>query len=110
MYEYTATVTRVVDGDTVWLNIDLGMDTYTNKSIRIYGIDAPEMSTDAGKRSKAAVENLLPIGTLVLLHTIKDRREKYGRYLGEITVGDDLDLGSWMVEKGLAKPYDGGAR
>lgn len=110
MYEYTATVLRVVDGDTVWLDIDLGMDTYTRKSIRIYGIDAPELSTEAGKEAKVAVQKLLPVGSLVLLHTIKDHKEKYGRYLGEIFLDDDVDLGSLLIEKGLAKPYDGGAR
>lgn len=50
MYEYRATVIRVIDGDTVDLRIDLGFDASINVRVRLDGIDAPVRAYDGGAR------------------------------------------------------------
>lgn len=105
-YEYAARVIRVVDADTVWLAVDLGFDTHSNFSIRLFGINAPEVSTDEGKAARDHVSRLLPPGAVVVLKTIKDKKEKYGRYLGIIYHdGPELSLNDHLVAEGMALPY-----
>lgn len=102
MYEYFATIDKVVDGDTVHVTIDLGLDCAIKATIRISGIDAPEISTDAGKAAKEYASSLLPVGERVVLRTIKDKREKFGRYLGIILTGPGTDFATQMVKAGHA--------
>ena len=92
MYEYSATIRRWVDGDTVDVTLDLGFDILYNNRIRLYGINTPESRTrdlEEKKRGLAAKDRVLelcPIGTDVTLKTSKDAEGKYGRILGEIYV------------------------
>jgi micrococcal nuclease len=85
IYIYKAELVRVVDGDTVDLIIDLGFDTSRKERFRLYGIDAPEVNTLAGKAAKAWLEDaLMPLGAIyvqtIQLET-KAKRDKYGRFL-----------------------------
>jgi micrococcal nuclease len=85
IYTYKAELVRVVDGDTVDLIIDLGFDTSRRERFRLYGIDAPEMNTEAGKAAKRwFIEALSALGTIyvqtIQLET-KAKRDKYGRFL-----------------------------
>lgn len=107
MYEYNARVIRVVDGDTVWLDVDLGCDVHVQMDIRLYGINAPEMSTNEGKVAKAFVEDWLEARPALILHTIKDKREKYGRYLGILSnfAVTEPTLNDRLVAEKLAVPY-----
>ncbi len=119
VYERHATVTRVIDGDTLYLAVDLGCDTTLAMTVRLIGLNAPEMNTDAGKAAKAFVEgwvdtyhrSSLLIGTRLALRTIKDRREKYGRYLADLVPVDadgQLDAPSLcqaLLDAGHATPY-----
>jgi len=82
LYEYKCTIVKVIDGDTVDVSIDLGLRIYHETRIRLYGINAPEINTDEGKRAKSRLSELMPVGGEFILRTIKDRKEKYGRYLG----------------------------
>lgn len=114
MYEYSCTVVRVVDGDTLHLDVDLGCDVHTLMTIRLAGLDAPEISTEAGKDARDYVEAWVAsfgVAPLVL-RTVKDRREKYGRYLGALygPSGTELSLNAELLANGLAVPYSGGAR
>lgn len=102
MYEYQATIDKVIDGDTVHVTIDLGMDCAIKTTIRVSGINAPEMSTEEGKAAKAFALSLLPVGEKVVLRTIKDKREKYGRYLGVIITSPGQDFATQMVKAGHA--------
>jgi micrococcal nuclease len=105
-----AVVVRVVDGDTVVLNLDLGWHTWRHdESVRLAHIDAPER-TDRARwaEAKAFVERLLPAGAEVLL--ISEKLEKYGRRLGRIVLRDGRDVGAELVKAGLAIPYEGGKR
>ncbi len=104
MYEYRATITRVVDGDTVRANVDLGCDVHINLTLRLYGINAPEMSTPDGPPAKEHLIEL--IGTAPLtIRTIKDRKEKYGRYLATLIRDDGVDCNTSMVADGYAVEY-----
>jgi micrococcal nuclease len=104
MYEYQAKVIRVVDGDTIEVEVDLGFHIKMNMKIRLAGINAPEMSTAEGKKTKAEMIHLLEDQTVTLL-TIKDKQEKYGRYLGVI-VKNKQNINEWLVEQKLAVRYD----
>jgi micrococcal nuclease len=114
MYEYKARVNRVVDGDTVILDIDLGFETWiNNQSVRIYGVDTPESRTKdldekaRGILAKEWVIKLLPVGDVVFIKTIKDKSEKFGRILGDIINTDDISVSASLLENHLAAPYFG---
>ena len=88
-YYYKAVVRRVVDGDTIDLDIDLGMNTWIhNERVRLYGIDTPEKygrnACEAGRLASAYVEAQLPEGKEVFIQTFKDKTGKYGRLLAII--------------------------
>ena len=112
MYEYKCIVVKVVDGDTVDVDIDLGFGVWMkNQRIRMYGIDAPESRT-SNKNEKMygiAAKKFL-IGMLddkeLILKTHKDAKGKYGRILGEI-ICDGVNINEVMVEEHLAVAYFG---
>ena len=115
MYEYKATIRRVVDGDTVDVTLDLGFNIMYNSRIRLLGIDTPESRTrdlEEKKRGLAAkdrVKELCPVGSSVTLKTTKDGRGKFGRILGEIFVGD-INVNQQLVSEGHAVEYFGGKK
>lgn len=106
--QYEAHVLKVLDGDTVGLDIYLGLDLHKHETIRFLGIDAPEKNTDAGKVSKKFMEDLLSDKDVILV-TKADKREKYGRLLGVVWLGSQ-NVNELMIQKNLAKAYDGGPR
>lgn len=85
LYQYRAEITRVIDGDTVVADIDLGFHTWRrDEHLRLWGIDTPELHGDtkvAGEKAKEALSARVLNQQLVIC-TIKDEQEKYGRYLG----------------------------
>jgi micrococcal nuclease len=85
IYIYKAELIRVVDGDTVELMIDLGFSNFTKQTMRLYGIDAPEMRTAAGKAAKTwlweAIQPLEAIYVQTIQLSTKAKRDKYGRFL-----------------------------
>ena len=120
MYEYKAKVVRIIDGDSIELDIDLGFDIVLSKqNVRLYGVDAPESRTrdlvekEKGLRAKARVEELLAStnGNFILY---SKGVGKYGRCLGEIkierSVQDVINLNELLINEGLAVSYDGGKR
>ncbi len=96
---------RHIDADTSWVLVDLGFDTQTKLTIRWAGINAPEMSTPEGVTARKALLKKLPEGSQCLLTTIKDRKEKFGRYLGLFTDAEGTNLNFWLVEQGHAAHY-----
>jgi len=111
MYEYQATVLRVVDGDTMHFEFNLGIDVHIRIGCRVAHINAPEMSTAEGKAAKVwATDWLTAHGPAFTVRTIKDHQEKYGRYLVEILAASGEDFGSAMIAAGQAVPYEGGPR
>ena len=117
MYDYQATLMRVVDGDTIDVLVDLGFHMSVEMRLRLAGIDTPELHSpdDALRaravRARARVIELLPLGVTFRVETIKDKTEKYGRYLAWITpAGATATLNAMLVSEGLAKEYSGGER
>ena len=105
IYIYKAELVRVVDGETVDLMIDLGFDTSRKERFRLYGVDAPEMRTEAGKAAKAWIEDALMPLEAIYVETIqletKAKRDKYGRFLAVLYV-DLGDLRANLPPKTLA--------
>ena len=108
MYQYKAAVLKVVDGDTLHLEVELGFDVKRRDSFRLAGLNAPEMSTVEGVAAKEWLEAQLSHGVLIIT-THKDSREKFGRYLATLWI-DQKNVNTAMIEAGMAVPYDGGAR
>jgi micrococcal nuclease len=112
MYEYNCKIVRVVDGDTVDVDIDLGFNHWLhNERIRLYGIDTPECRTrDAeekkyGLMAKKFVEQCLHKGGTYVLTTRE--KDKFGRYLGVIMLGGRTSINAALVSEHLAVPYSG---
>ena len=104
IYIYKAELIRVVDGDTVELMIDQGFSQFTKQTMRLYGIDAPEMNTAEGKAAKAwlweALQPLEAIYIETLQHKTKAKRDKYGRFLA-VLYSDLGDLRANLPPKTL---------
>ncbi len=81
-YTYTAIVERVVDGDTVWAMIDIGLNTVLRKKLRLHGIDAAELTTRAGDEARDYVAGLLPPGAAIVIRSYTT--DAYGRFLADI--------------------------
>ena len=115
MYEYKAVVVKVIDGDTVDVDIDLGFNVWLKKQrIRLYGIDTPESRTRDkvekmfGNLAKAKVLDFCPIGSNIVLQTKTDgSRGKYGRILGELVTLDGTNVNTFLVENNYAVTYFG---
>jgi endonuclease YncB( thermonuclease family) len=112
MYEYPCKIVRVVDGDTVDVDIDLGFSHWIhNERIRLYGVDTPECRTTdaeekaAGILAKDFVKNCLHVGGTYRLQT--KEKGKFGRYLGTIYLTDDNSINAALVKERLAVPYFG---
>ena len=130
MYQYNAVIRKVVDGDTIEIDIDLGLSAWVhNEKIRLYGIDTPEVygvkkgspEWELGNKSSEFVKQNLKENSQVIIETIKDKKEKYGRYLALIyiqidqrvitgltdirSIGDYYCLNDILIAKGLAKKY-----
>ncbi len=112
MYRYKVEVTRVVDGDTVDVDIDLGFGmVYKKQRVRMMGIDTPESRTRDleekfyGKQSKYHLEGLLKDQEIQLLSHDKG---KFGRILGELFLGDSTQsINQTMIDDCHAVPYFG---
>jgi len=122
MYEYKCKILRVVDGDTVDVDIDLGFGVWMHKErVRMMGIDTPESRTRDkvekafGLASKDRLKELLPIGSIQVLKTEidrsgEDKKGKFGRVLGDFITNDDRRCTNILVEEGHAVAYFGGSK
>ena len=113
MYEYGCKVTRVVDGDTIDVDLDLGFDIIYKCRVRLYGIDTPESRTrnkDEKVRGKLAakfLQNAISNGKNVILQTqLKDSKGKFGRVLASVVV-DEININQQMITNHLAVRYEG---
>ena len=113
MYRYKVSVVRVVDGDTVDVDIDLGFGmTYKKQRVRMLGIDTPEIRTrdlvekKFGKASKAHLQSILERDDIEL---VSHDKGKFGRILGELFLGDSLySINQQMIDEHHAVAYTGG--
>ena len=129
VYEYSCKIVRVVDGDTVDVDIDLGFGVWMHKErIRLHGIDTPESRTrdleekKYGLLAKEQVKHFLPEGSIQTLLTVKDKAGKFGRILGKFKIEDSsyaeyysrndtpptpTTINEWMIQHHHAAPYFG---
>ena len=122
MYEYNCNIVKVVDGDTVDVDIDLGFGMWLkNERIRLYGIDTPESRTrdkvekKFGLASKARLKELIggksgPILKTQINKKGEDMRGKFGRILGDFVTEDGRMVTDILVEEGHAVAYFGGSK
>ena len=119
MYEYRCKIVKVIDGDTVDVDIDLGFGVWLHKErVRLYGIDTPESRTrdleekKYGLMAKELVQTLMPVGSTQTLITEKDKSGKFGRILGKFKVHEPhLDryviLNEFMIDNWYGVRYYG---
>ena len=113
MFEYNCKMVRVVDGDTVDVDIDLGFGVWLRKQrIRLYAIDTPESRTSAdvekvyGLAAKDFLIKWTNAGDLTL-KTFKDGKGKFGRILGELWFGKTHNINQLLVDNHHAVRYHG---
>jgi len=117
MYEYKVKIIKIIDGDTVDVDIDLGFGVWLrNERVRLYGIDTPESRTrdKVEKRYGLYAKNYLKerLGKTSTLRTQKDGKGKFGRILGSFIVYDSTtdsyrSVNDMMIEQHIAVAYHG---
>jgi micrococcal nuclease len=130
MFQYSAIIRKVVDGDTIAIDIDLGLSVWVhNEKVRLYGVNTPEVygvkkgseEWERGMKASEFVKAYLKENDKVIIETIKDNKEKYGRYLALIffkidplifeglsnirNFGDLHCLNDILIGKGFADKY-----
>lgn len=109
MYEYRAFVRKVYDGDTITVDIDLGFEVVLrNQKIRLSKINTPEIrgaEREAGIKVRNLVRERIS-NKWVIIKTTKDKKGKYGRWLGEVYCDDaEESLNQWLLSEGHAVLY-----
>ena len=114
VFEYNCTLRRVVDGDTIDVDVDLGFKvTLSNERIRLQGINTPESRTKnkeekiLGLAAKARLKELLPKKFVV--KTVKDGKGKFGRILA-VPFVDGENICEKLISEGHAREYQGGKK
>lgn len=106
VFDYpAATIVAIHDGDTITVQIDFGFSLKQTHILRLYGINAPELATQAGKDALAFLLTLIHVGDVVDLKTVKDHRDKYGRILADIWTSTGVSINQLMVDSGHAIPF-----
>lgn len=119
MYIYRVAVKRVIDGDTVVVDIDLGFNTWIkNEHIRIYGIDAPEIRTKdlfekahgmlATERLKELLSGVGVLEFITTMHSLEyNPTGKFGRVLADLIGNNGVMVSQTLIAEGYAVPYNG---
>jgi micrococcal nuclease len=110
VYVYSARLIKVVDGDTLDLLVDLGFSIHLKQRVRLLGVNCPEHGTIEGNDATAYTQAwITQYGPDLILRTILDKTEKYGRVLGTVMAGPRI-LNDDLVTSGHAVGYNGGKR
>ena len=118
MFEYRSNLLKIIDGDTIDVDLDLGFSVILKKQrIRLYGINTPESRTRDleekryGLAAKARLRELLEDADTITIKTAIDKkaRGKYGRILGTV-YADDMNVNEKLLEEGHAIEYFGGKK
>lgn len=116
LFTYQAKLERLIDADTPIVVIDCGFKTESRQTLRLRGIDAPELDTRLGRQAKRFVAKLLKPCPFIIVKTYKDRSDKYDRYLVDIyfkagepdphkVAAQGELLNQRLLDEGLAKGY-----
>ena len=111
-------VTKVVDGDTIDVILDMGFNILFAQRVRLFGIDTPESRTrdleekKYGLLAKEQIKSFMPVGSMQTLVTMKDKAGKFGRILGKFLIYDkktdaQMSINDWMVREHHAVAYFG---
>jgi endonuclease YncB( thermonuclease family) len=94
MYEYKAELIRVVDGDTIVVDIDLGLGIWTRKvRLRLVHLNTPELDTEEGKLAKTYLESVINKNLLVSTKS----KDRYGRWLADVRSIDKVESYSTLM-------------
>lgn len=111
-----ATIVRVIDGDSVVADIDLGDYLFFEKrTIRLAGLDTPELKGKTEKermlavKAKLFLESKLLVGQTYLFIST-EKVDKYGRSLGAVHDAEGKDIATQLIQSGLAVNYNGGTK
>ena len=116
MYQYKCKILKVLDGDTVDIDLDLGFKiVLANQRVRMAGIDTPESRTSIaeekvrGQLSKKKLTEKLPVGSWQIIETQKpdSNDDKFGRILGVFILEDGTRVNDWLIQNNYAVPYKG---
>ncbi len=107
LYTYKAYVEKVLDGDTLKLEFELGFGSRKQETIRLNHIDCPELNTPEGQAAKRFVERELSACEFITVKSVRTRKEKWGRYLGDVFYqkegkGKLVYLNQLLLDKGHA--------
>jgi endonuclease YncB( thermonuclease family) len=113
-YVRNAVVLEIIDADTVLLDVDLGYFVHEHVPHRLFGINAPEKRTAAGKAAIAFLNDVMPKGTKVIVRSTKAKQDgmasdKYGgRFLAHLYIAQSgLYVNEHLVDSGFAFAWDG---
>ena len=116
MYQYKAKILKVLDGDTVEIDLDLGFNiVLANQKVRLAGVDTPESRTTnleekpRGILSKKKLQEKLPVGTWATIETLRsdNNDDKFGRILGVFIAADGTRVNQWLIDNNYAVGYLG---
>lgn len=116
MYIYRCRINKVVDGDTVEIDLDLGFNILlANQKVRLAGVDTPESRTankeekERGLLSKKKLAEKLPVGSWQKIQTLKadSNDDKFGRILGVFIAEDGVSVNQWLIDNNYAVLYQG---
>ena len=116
MYQYKCKINKVLDGDTVDIDLDLGFNiVLANQRVRMAGVDTPESRTTnkeektRGLLSKKKLAEKLPVGTWQIIETQRsdNNDDKFGRILGVFILEDGTKVNEWLIQNNYAVPYKG---
>ncbi len=117
LFTFQAYVEKILDGDTLKVRFDLGFNTWMRETLRLRGLDAPEMSTKEGVAAKTFVQSYIKEADRIIVRSTRD--DKYGRYLADVFLpplllkrgrggvendedAEDIYLNNLLLEKGFA--------
>ena len=116
MYQYKCKIIKVLDGDTVDIDLDLGFKIIlANQRVRMAGVDTPESRTTIaeekvrGQLSKKKLAEKLPVGSWQIIETQKpdSNDDKFGRILGVFILEDGTRVNAWLIQNNYAVQYKG---
>jgi len=102
---YSATITRVIDGDTVVARLDLGLGIECVKHVRLFGINAPELNHQTGQITKEWLKDRILFHVINLEVDQKKTYDKYGRLLAVLWL-DGGSINQELIDKGYAVVYE----
>jgi micrococcal nuclease len=116
MYQYKCKIIKVLDGDTVDIDLDLGFNiVLANQRVRMAGVDTPESRTSnkeekpRGLLSKKKLTEKMPVGSWQIIETQRsdNNDDKFGRILGVFILEDGTKVNDWLIKNNYAVAYRG---